>query len=158
MRKIVIIPLMFLAGCATTFYTVQMPMPGQIENPDIVAAAVSTFQDNGFVVTLANEKVCTVTTDAKSLTSTGSKVFQKILAGSADSRTIRLSLSGNSQNKTIKLNPIVQQSTESLYGAGTPSAATPNQSELNLVKKIAEELATKLNIPSEQIEITSYQQ
>lgn len=158
MKKILLIPLFFIAGCAaTTFYTVQMPMPGTMENSDIVAAAISTFQDNGFVVTLANEKVCTVTTEAKSMTSGGAKAWGKFLAGSAEARAIRLSLSGNAQNRTIKINPIVQKVTETLYGSGTPSSVTPNEKELTLIRKIASELAAKLSIDSMQVEITSYQ-
>lgn len=159
MKRLIPISLLFLAGCAaTTFYTVQIPMPRQMENTDIVAAAVSTFQDNGFTITLANEKICTVTTDAKTMDLSGGQAFSKVMFGVSEVRTIRLSLSGNAQNKIIKINPVVQQVHDSHRGAGAPSSVTPDERELNLIRKISEELAAKLNIQSSQIEITSYEE
>ena len=159
MKKLLLSPLLLLTGCvAATFYTVQIPMTTQMDNTNVVAAAVSTFQDNGFTIALANDKVCAVTTDAKTLSLTGGERFSKIMLDAAHVRTVKLLLTGNTQGKDIKINPIIQEIHETEERSGTPITVTPNERELKLIKKVSEELAAKLNIQPNQIEITSYQE
>ncbi len=148
--------LVCLSGCATIMYTYRLPIPKKFENSDIVAAAVSTFQDNGFTIMLANEKIGIVSTDWKGLTSGFSQGLQKVFAGSAVTDRMKISLSIDSRNGIIKLNPVVESIMEGPYGgAGAPTIKSLNRKQQDFVLSIAKSIAEKLNIDLDRIEIVT---
>lgn len=144
-----------MTGCATTYYTYRLPLPGNLENTDIVAAAVSTFQDNGFTIMLANEKICCVSTEWKILTSGFSKALVMAFGGRAETRRMKISLSADTRIGTIKINPVVETIRESLYGAGAPSVETLSEKDQELVIKLVREVAEKIGVDPSKIEIVT---
>ncbi len=158
-RKCILLFMCFLlVSCAATIYTFHAPYPKDLELPDIMAAVISTLQDRGFSINLANEKIGIITTEWMSLTSGSSKVFQKVLLGSAETKRMRISINIDKNNRKIKMNPSCETIQESLYGAGAPSIVTLNEAEMELVNKIMNDLCDKCEIDKTQIEISSVEQ
>lgn len=143
-------------GCTTTMYTYRMPLPKNLENQDIVAAAVSTLQDNGYSIMLANEKIGLVSTEYRGLTGNVNKAFQKAFGGYAETERMKITISVDKKSGIIKMNPVLETITEGMYGgAGAPSNKSLAEAQRNQVMKISEELAEKLGINSETIEIVT---
>lgn len=155
MKKYFLIVVMFLfAGCASVpIYTYRIPKPKSFETADIVAVIASTLQDNGFNLNLVNDKIGIVSTEFMSLTSNSKKNFDKVMWGAANSRRIKISFSIDQNIKVIKMSPVIENTTETVYGAGTPGACAMKEKEKNKVMKIMKEISSKLSIDESQIEV-----
>jgi hypothetical protein len=149
---------LLLGGCAITNYTYRMPMPESLEKTDMIAAIVSTLQDNGYSINTANEKLGLVTTEYKSLTGGFAKGFSMAMAGSADCRRIKVSCTVDSRTKCIKINPIVENIRESVYGVGAPSRVNMSDNEQSQIMKLSNEIADKISVEKSRIEIVQEQE
>lgn len=143
------------SGCASvTRYSYRSSLPpDKHKAEDIVAAAASVLQDQGFTLTIANEKLGLVSTDWKSLTSDFSKGMQIFLAGSANTRKMKLSIAYLAAAQQLKITPTVENQSSSLYGAGAATEVTMNEEEKKFVNKVGGRILELLSMSPDSLEV-----
>lgn len=117
-------------GCAVTMPTSILDIPADIDNSQITSAAIIALQEQGYVITVANEKIGTVMTDWKDTTGTGLEVLGAF-AGADIGRRMKITIAINAASRDLHIKPLKQTKTE--MGWKALSLSEQDYEQLNLI-------------------------
>ncbi len=159
MKKLLSITLVILVGCvppAVTKYSFLLSAKPDVSKASVTAVAVQVLTESGFVIQIINDNTGYVATDWKDVSSKQGQMGSYMMLGMATAHLMRISVTLNSTTGKIIVLPDYQEGTQSMYGQrGAPTPATLKDNDLAYARRLAEEIAGKLGIAPDGIEVVT---